>query len=204
MSEPPVHPRSVATPRRQSGPDEPLRPWTIPNAVTLLRLLLLVPVCWFVWHGVQGSWLPVVLLAVWASTDWVDGLLARLLDQRSKLGEWLDPFTDRLGIWGLALTLSISGVIGWWVLGIIVVVDMIVAVSAAKAARAGALGVSWVGKSRTAVLFVAVLFVVMGATVWPAADAIGQVLLVVGVVLHVIAALGYITKAHRHRQSLRA
>ena len=39
---------------------------------------------------------------------------------------------------------------------------------------------------------------------WPAADVIGQVLLVVGVVLHVIAALGYITKAHRHRQSLRA
>ena len=34
-------------------------------------------------------------------------------------------------------------------------------------------------------------------------DVIGQVLLVVGVVLHVIAALGYITKAHRHRQSLR-
>ena len=191
------------TPKAQLSPDEPLRPWTIPNAVTLLRLLLLVPVCWFVWHGVQGSWLPVVLLAIWASTDWVDGLLARLLDQRSKLGEWLDPFADRLGIWGLALTLSISGVIGWWVLGIIVVVDMIVAVSAAKAARAGALGVSWIGKTRTAVLFVAVLLVVMGATVWPAADGIGQVLLVVGVVLHVIAALGYINKAHRHRQSLR-
>ncbi|TBT83478.1 CDP-alcohol phosphatidyltransferase family protein [Propioniciclava sinopodophylli] len=192
------------TPKAQLTPDEPLRPWTIPNAVTLLRLLLLVPVCWLIWTGAQGSWIPVVLLAVWASTDWVDGLLARLLDQRSKLGEWLDPFTDRLGIWGLALTLSISGVIGWWVLGIIVVVDMIVAVSAAKAARAGALGVSWIGKSRTAVLFVAVLLVVMGATVWPAADVIGQVLLVVGVVLHVIAALGYITKAQRHRQSLRA
>ena len=192
------------TPKAQLSPDEPLRPWTIPNAVTLLRLLLLVPVCWLIWTGAQGSWIPVVLLAVWASTDWVDGLLARLLDQRSKLGEWLDPFTDRLGIWGLALTLSVSGVIGWWVLGVIFVIDMVVAVSAAKAARAGELGVSWVGKSRTAVLFVAVLFVVMGATVWPAADVIGQALLVVGVVLHVIAALGYITKAHRHRQSLRA
>ena len=112
--------------------------------MTLLRLLLLVPVCWFVWHGVQGSWLPVVLLAIWASTDWVDGLLARLLDQRSKLGEWLDPFTDRLGIWGLALTLSISGVIGWWVLGVIFVVDMIVAFSAAKAARS----TSRAGRSR--------------------------------------------------------
>ncbi len=183
---------------------EPLRAWTIPNAVTLLRLLLLVPVCWFVWTGVRGSWLPVVLLAIWASTDWVDGVLARALDQRSKLGEWLDPFTDRLGIWGLALTLSVSGVIGWWVLGVIVVVDMIVAFSAAKAARAGELGVSWIGKARTAVLFVAVLLVVMGVTVWPPASGVGRVLLVVGGVLHVVAAAGYIAKAHRHRKALRS
>ena len=197
-------PSVVAAASRQAGPDEPLRPWTIPNAVTLLRLLLLVPVCWFVWTGVRGSWLPVVLLAVWASTDWVDGLLARLLDQRSKMGEWLDPFTDRLGIWGLALTLSVSGVIGWWVLGVIVALDMIVAFSAAKAARAGELGVSWIGKARTAVLFVAVLLVVMGATVWEPADGVGQVLLIVGVVLHVIAAAGYIAQAHRHRTSLRS
>lgn len=204
MVEPPVQPPTVAASRRQAGPDEPLRPWTIPNAVTLLRLLLLVPVCWLIWTGAKGSWVPVVLLAVWASTDWVDGLLARALDQRSKLGEWLDPFTDRLGIWGLALTLSVSGVIGWWVLGVIVAVDMVVAFSAAKAARAGELGVSWVGKIRTAVMFVAVLLLVLGVTVWPPAEGLGQGLLVVGVVLHVIAAVGYIAKAHRHRRSLRA
>ena len=201
MTNPPVHPRPVA--RAQAGPEEPLRPWTIPNAVTLLRLLLLVPVCWWIWTGERGSWWPVVLLALWASTDWVVGVLARALDQRSKLGEWLDPFTDRLGIWGLALTLALSGAIGWWVLGVIVLVDLVVAVSAAKAARAGELGVSWLGKIRTAVLFVAVLLVVMGVTVWEPARGVGDVLLVVGVVLHVVAAAGYIAKAHRHRVSLR-
>lgn len=188
-------------PRRQAGPDEPLRPWTIPNAVTLLRLLLLVPVCWLIWTGAEGSWLPVILLAVWASTDWVDGLLARLLDQRSKMGEWLDPFTDRLGIWGLALTLSAAGVIGWWVLGVIVWVDMMVAFTTARAARAGALGVSWTGKIRTAVMFVAVVLLVLGVTVWSPAEAFGQGLLVVGVVLHVVAALGYISKARRYAAS---
>lgn len=185
-----------------TGPT-PLRPWTIPNAVTLLRLLLLAPVCWFIWTGERGSWLPVVLLGIWATTDWVDGLLARLLDQRSKLGEWLDPFADRLGIWGLALTLSVSGVIGWWVLGTIVAVDLVVAVTTARAARAGALGVSLLGKARTAVMFVAVVLVVLGVTVWPPAEGWGQSLLVVGVVLHVVAAVGYIVKAQRHRQSLR-
>ena len=51
------------------------RVWTVPNAITLLRLALLAPVCWFILTGTQGSWLPVILLGVWASTDWVDGLL---------------------------------------------------------------------------------------------------------------------------------
>ena len=181
----------------------PLRPWTIPNAITLARLLLLAPVCWFVWTGATGSWLPVVLLAVWASTDWVDGVLARALDQRSKLGEWLDPFADRLGIWALALTLTAARVIDWWVLIVIVLVDLVVAATTARAARAGELGVSWVGKWRTAVLFVAVLMLVMGHTVWAPAGPLGQVLLLVGVVLHVLAGVGYIAKAHRHRRSQR-
>lgn len=190
MSHPPVG----------APPAAGLRPWTIPNAITVVRLLLLAPVCWFVWVGERGSWLPVVLLAIWASTDWVDGLLARLLDQRSKFGEWLDPFADRLGIWGLALTLTLSGAIGWWLLAIIVAVDLVVAVTTARAARAGELGVSGIGKVRTAVLFVAVLLVVMGVTVWTPALAAGRGLLGVGVVLHVLAAAGYMVKAHRHRR----
>lgn len=180
---------------------EGLRPWTIPNAITLVRLLLLVPVCWFIWTEEQGSWMPVVLLGVWASTDWVDGLIARKLDQASKLGEWLDPFADRLGIWGLALTLGASGAIGWWVLIVIFVVDMFVAVLAARVARAGELSVSWVGKVRTAVLFVAAVLVVMGVTVWEPADAVGQGLLVVGVVLHVVAAADYIAKGRRYARA---
>lgn len=204
MTDPPVEPVETQAVGPIETRSEALRPWTIPNAITLVRLLLLVPVCWFVWTGESGSWLPVILLAIWASTDWVDGVLARALDQRSKLGEWLDPFADRLGIWGLALTLSITGVIGWWVLGVILPVDLLVAVSTARAARAGKLGVSWVGKGRTAVLFVAVLLVVMGHTVWPPATPVGQVLLIVGVALHVVAAVGYIAKAHRHRQIARA
>ena len=209
MSRPPMEPDREGELHREAevrrgaelveAPSEGLRPWTIPNAVTLLRLLLLVPVCWFIWTGERGSWLPVVLLA----TDWVDGVLARALDQRSKLGEWLDPFADRLGIWGLALTLSVSGVLGWWVLGTIVAIDLVVAFTTARAARAGALGVSWLGKARTAVLFVAVVLLVMGVTVWAPAEPIGQGLVIVGVALHVVAALGYIAKAHRHRRSLR-
>src|SRR5690625_5851447 len=59
---------------------------TIPNAVTLLRFLLLAPVCWMLADGGPDP-LDVILLLVWASTDWVDGLLARALDQTSRSGD---------------------------------------------------------------------------------------------------------------------
>ena len=178
------------------------RPLTIPNAITLVRLLLLVPVCWSIWTGDQGSWMPVVLLAIWASTDWVDGVLARALDQTSKFGKWLDPVADRLGIWGIALTLAASRAIGWWVLIVIVAVDLVVAVAAARVAFADELNVSWVGKARTAVLFVAVVLVVMGITVWTPALGFGQALLIVGLALHVVAAVGYIANGRRYARSV--
>lgn len=173
------------------------RVWTIPNAITLLRLALLVPVCWFILTGTQGSWLPVILLGVWASTDWVDGLLARLLDQRSKLGELLDPLADRLGIIGVALTLAFVGLVPWWVVVVIFVTDLAVASLASRAAKAGNLGVSWLGKIRTALLFVAVVALVMGETVWTPAGPVGTWLLYLGVVLHLAAGAGYIRKALR-------
>lgn len=173
------------------------RVWTIPNAVTVLRLLLLAPVCWAVLTGRHGSWWPVVLLGVWAATDWVDGLLARLLDQRSRLGAALDPLADRLGIIGVTLTLAAASVIEWWIVAVILGTDVVVTALAFRAAHRGHLDVSWVGKVRTAALFVAVLLLVMGKTVWAPAAPAGQALLLAGVALHLVAGAGYIAAARR-------
>ena len=198
----------AANPRPEAGPSASAEPAaraepaydrvvTIPNAVTLLRLLLLVPVCWAVLTGRHGSWWPVVLLGLWASTDWVDGLLARLLNQRSRLGEALDPVADRFGIIGLTLTLAWASVIDWWVVGAIFGMDVVVALLAGRAAHRGHLGVTWVGKARTALLFVAVILLVIGQTVWTPAAPAGQALLLVGIALHVVAGAGYIAQARR-------
>lgn len=176
---------------------------TIPNAVTLVRLVLLVPVCVLLVRGGPDT-LSVVLLLVWALTDWIDGFLARRLDQVSRLGEAMDPVADRIGLVGIVLALALAGLLPWTALGVIVLVDLVVALWAARAALRESLGVSVIGKARTAVLMTSV-FLLAGAAAW-APWLIGAitVLLWIGVVMHVIAGIGYVRQVSRRRRGERA
>ena len=76
---------------------QPLHPWTLPNAIGFLRLGL-VPVFLVValssGDGREAE--ATVLFAVAAGADYVDGMVARLTGQYSRLGALLDPLTDRL------------------------------------------------------------------------------------------------------------
>ena len=69
--------------------------WTIPNAFTLLRLLLL-PVFLYVLFGLEDRAAAAWLLGGLSATDWVDGYLARRLGQVSEFGKVFDPTVDRL------------------------------------------------------------------------------------------------------------
>ena len=150
---------------------------TLPNAITLLRLLLLVPVCWLIVVGAEGSGWPVVLLALWASTDWIDGVLARALGQTSRLGEVMDPIADRVGIIGVTLALAIGGAVDWWILIVIFAVDVATVVLAGRAARDGTIHVSWIGKVRTALLLTAIVVLLLGHTVLSWATPVGMTLM---------------------------
>jgi len=69
--------------------------WTIPNLISLLRLLA-VP--WFLWLLLHDD-RPIaagILLAILGATDWIDGYIARHYHQVSNVGKILDPVADRL------------------------------------------------------------------------------------------------------------
>lgn len=70
---------------------------TLPNAISFARLLA-VPYFWFVLVVQDRIGLAALLIFVIGSTDWVDGYLARRLDQESEVGAFLDPLADRLMI----------------------------------------------------------------------------------------------------------
>lgn len=174
----------------------PRRDWaTLPNLITLLRFVLLLPVCRLLLDGPDT--LAVVLLLVWASTDWVDGLLARTLDQTSRVGEIIDPIADRLGLAAIVLTLALAGLLPWAALVLILLMDVAMAALATRAALGGRIAVSRLGKVRTFVLMSSVFLLVAAAAWAPGLIGAVQVLVWIGVVLHVVSAADYILRARR-------
>ena len=168
---------------------------TLPNLVTLVRLVLLLPVCLRLDDGPDT--LGVVLLLVWASTDWIDGMLARALDQTSRTGAIIDPIADRLGLAAIVLTLAIADLLPWAALALIVVVDVAMAVLATSAALGGRISVSWLGKIRTFVLMTAVFLLVAAAALAPSLVPAAQALVWIGAALHTASGLDYIVRARR-------
>ena len=98
---------------RSGGPPEatragqPLKPWTIPNAIGFLRLAMLpVFLVLALGSGDGRSITAAIIYAVIAGLDYLDGIVARVSGQYSRLGALLDPLTDR--------ALVICGVIVAW------------------------------------------------------------------------------------------
>ncbi len=85
--------------------------WTAPNQLTLLRLLFIPFVIINVFDGNWG-WALGLLIAAGLS-DGLDGLLARVLNQQTMLGEYLDPIADKLLLSSLFLVLSFVKKIPW-------------------------------------------------------------------------------------------
>ena len=84
---------------------------TAPNQLTLLRLIFIPFIVIFVLDQEWGWALGLFVLA--GLTDNLDGLLARLLKQKTVLGQYLDPIADKLLLSTLFLVLSFAGKIPW-------------------------------------------------------------------------------------------
>ena len=128
---------------------------TLPNLISAARLLL-VPV--FAVLLLQGHDLwALILLAVAAASDWLDGKLARALHQQSRLGELLDPAADRLFILVTLAVLALREVVPLWVVVAVVGRDLLLTVVLAvlMVRRVGPLPVHFAGKAGTFALLYA-------------------------------------------------
>lgn len=123
---------------------------TIPNVITLVRLLCLPVFLWLLFHEenrAAAAW----LLGFLGATDFVDGYVARHFHQTSELGKILDPVADRLlffvGIGGILIDGSVPVWFAWAVLIREVLVTAATLVLAAMGARR--IEVTWYGKAGT-------------------------------------------------------
>jgi cardiolipin synthase (CMP-forming) len=144
---------------------------TVPNALSLLRLLL-VPVFAALIVTGHDAW-ALAVLAFSGATDWLDGFLARRWDQVSRVGQLLDPAADRLYILSTLLGLAWRELVPWWVVGLIVLRDVLLAGTLPLLARHayGPLPVHFLGKAATFNLLYAFPLILLGGGDGVAAEA---------------------------------
>jgi CDP-diacylglycerol--glycerol-3-phosphate 3-phosphatidyltransferase len=154
-------------PPPETARGQPLRPWTIPNAVGFARLALLpVFLIFGLGSGDGRSDAAAALFAVIAGTDYLDGILARTTGQYSRLGTLLDPLVDRL--------LVVSGVaVAWnfellprWALAVLVARELLMLALTELALRRGLdLSISMLGRAAVWPTM-ASLLLAMASTTW--------------------------------------
>ena len=143
------------------------RVFTIPNIISFARLLTIPVFLWLVYAGHELAGFIVLVVAV--STDFVDGLVARKLNQISRLGMFLDPLADRLFIAAVVVALAIRDVVPLWLVILVVLRDVLLGIGAAILSRygAGVLPVKWMGKWATFALLASLPLFLLAVLVQP-------------------------------------
>jgi cardiolipin synthase (CMP-forming) len=183
---------------------------TIPNLVTLSRIILIpliiglyyLPFEWLSEH--EKNLVATIVFILAAATDWLDGYLARRLDQMSAFGEFLDPVADKLIVAGALIVLV-------WLQRVDMLVALIIigreiAISAlrewmAKVGQAKSVAVAFIGKLKTVSQMVAIPLLLYHEELvfgLPDAQWLGTVLINVAAVLTVASMLYYLRKALPH------
>lgn len=138
---------------------------TIPNAITVVRLCTL-PVFVYLLFGLDDRWAAGWVLFLIGSTDWLDGYLARRLNQVSNVGKVLDPVADRLLFFVGVGAIIIDGSVPLWFAVAVLVREVAVAVGTLTLAALGAtrIDVTWYGKAATFALMGAFPAFLVGAS----------------------------------------
>jgi cardiolipin synthase (CMP-forming) len=154
--------------RRPTAPDAAPgvrdRVLTVPNALSVLRLLL-VPVFLYLLFVAHANAWAVAVLMFSGFSDWADGKIARLVaNQSSRLGELLDPAVDRIYMVTVPLALAAHGSVPWWIVLTLIGRDAVLAATLPILRGRGltALPVTYIGKAATFALMSAFPLILLG------------------------------------------
>jgi cardiolipin synthase len=174
---------------------------TVPNLISMARLAGVPVFLWLVLVP-QADWWAVGLLIAAGASDWLDGKLARALNQQSRLGQVLDPAADRLYIAATLIALAVRAIIPWWLVAVLVSRELVLGVTLLVLRRHsfGPLEVSFVGKAATLCLLYAFPLLFIGShdgTVALVARVTGWAFAIWGCALYWWAARLYLVQARQ-------
>ena len=180
---------------------------TVPNLVSFVRLLF-IPVFWWLLLVEDNVALAAWLVFIIGWTDWVDGYLARKLDQVSEVGKILDPIADRLLIASAVIGGLIVGVLpSWFGWGLIAREALVGVLALDLAVRGGGtIEVRFMGKTATFLLYGAIpaFYLAAAGFMEPLMRPVAWILGVVGLVLYWYVAILYIGDSRRRLATLKS
>jgi len=127
----------------------------VPNILTLIRLVLIAPIV--ITIAQEQFIIAFIFLVLSGITDVLDGTIARKFNLITDLGKLLDPFADKATQVAILVTLSIKGIIPFWILAIVVIKEFAM-ISGASFLYGKDLVVSskWYGKLATVLFYLAI------------------------------------------------
>ncbi len=96
----------------------------IPNIISALRIILVIPIIGSIWHGDYK--LALILIFIAGVSDGVDGFLARYFNWKSKLGAFLDPLADKILLISLFIVFSLKDLLPLWLMYMVITRDFII------------------------------------------------------------------------------
>jgi cardiolipin synthase (CMP-forming) len=172
---------------RQTRRGEPLHPWTIPNLVGYLRLAAIPLFLVLAYRSDDGQSVAAAMV-FWliAASDYLDGFLARVTGQYSRMGALLDPLVDRLTILAGAAVCWSFELLPRWALALLVLRELTMLVIAQHGLRHGVdVEVNWPGRISVFPIMGGIFLALLVDGWLPAA------LLIVGLVLAIVATVLY-------------
>lgn len=164
-----------------------------PNTLTLIRIFL-VPVLLVFLMSPKG-WYPIiaaVIFLVAAFTDWLDGHLARSMNQITRLGQLLDPIADKLLVTAVLIALVERQQVPAWVVAVILCRETaITGLRAMAADQRIIIAADTLGKYKMLCLVIASLLLILNL---PALYLPGMIMLSVGLLLSVVSGIDYLCK----------
>jgi cardiolipin synthase len=187
-------------PPRQTLSDQPLNPWTIPNAIGYARLALIPVFLIVALSSTRGQdALAAVLFAVIGWADYLDGFAARLTGQYSRLGALLDPIVDRcLVIAGMAVAWRFD-MLPRWAIAIVIARELFMLLLSRYGLRRGVeLKINWPGRLGVAPTMGAPFFAIAGVH-W-----LAEIMLFVGMALALTATVLYVRSGLEQARAIEA
>ncbi|HJA92719.1 MAG TPA: CDP-diacylglycerol--glycerol-3-phosphate 3-phosphatidyltransferase [Candidatus Eisenbergiella merdipullorum] len=167
----------------------------LPNKLTILRMIMIVPFVVFMLApigGAAGKWIALALFVIASLTDLLDGKIARKYNLVTTFGKFMDPLADKLLVCSALICLVEMGRIPAWIVIVIISREFIISGFRLVASDKGVvIAASWWGKFKTT--FQMVMIILMIADI-AALSVVTQIVMWIALVLTVVSLIDYLAK----------